>query len=71
MLTAVSPPIPQTCICHFGGDSLVTIADITSAETPSARSEQLQAYVQSVGTAWSDLHGTTVAQWYAQYERVA
>lgn len=46
---------------------MLTIADITNAETPSARSDQLQAYVQSVWAAWSDLHGTTVAQWYAQF----
>jgi hypothetical protein len=46
---------------------MLTIADIVNAETLSARSEQLQAYVQSVWRAWSALHGATLAQWYAQY----
>jgi hypothetical protein len=46
---------------------MLTIADIVNAETPPARSEQLQAYVQSVWRAWSDLHGATLAQWYTQY----
>jgi hypothetical protein len=46
---------------------MLTIADIVNAETPSARSEQLQAYVQSDWRAWSALHGATLSQWYAQY----
>lgn len=46
---------------------MLTIADIVEAETSSARSEQLQAYVQSVWQAWSALHGDTLARWYAQY----
>ncbi|MAT97035.1 MAG: hypothetical protein CL608_07830 [Anaerolineaceae bacterium] len=46
---------------------MLTVADIVNAPTPAARSEQLQAYVQSVWQAWSNRHGTTLAQWYAQY----
>ena len=46
---------------------MLTIAHIVNAETPSARSTQLQAYVQSVWQAWSDRHGSILARWYTQY----
>lgn len=46
---------------------MLTIADIVAAESPSARRVQLQAYVQSVWSVWSELHGATLARWYAQY----
>lgn len=46
---------------------MLTIADIVQAATPAARSEQLQAYVQSVWSAWSGVHGQILAQWYARY----
>jgi hypothetical protein len=46
---------------------MLTIAAIVNAGSPLARSEQLQAYVQSVWTVWSAQHGKTLAQWYTQY----
>lgn len=46
---------------------MLTIAAIVAKQTPQARSEQLQAYVQSVWQAWSNLHGDTFSHWYAHY----
>lgn len=54
----LSPPDPA---------KMLAIVDIANAETASARSAQLQVYVLSIWAAWSELHGTMLAQWYAQY----
>lgn len=46
---------------------MLTIVDIVNEQSPTARSERLQAYVKSIWEAWSEQHDTTLARWYSQY----
>lgn len=54
----LTPPV-------FDGSN--TVAQITAAPTPAARSAQLQHYVESVWQTWAALHAPTLAEWYQRF----
>lgn len=44
-----------------------TIAEVVSEPTPIARTAALGHYIKAVYQAWIAAHGTTIANWYAQF----
>jgi hypothetical protein len=45
----------------------LTVVDIVQGATPTARTEQVRGYVQSVWDVWQPGHLATISRWYEQF----